>query len=247
MNTALLEIKDVSLTFPGNEKNILSSINYKVFAGDSIIILGSNGSGKSSLLKLIDRRYQASQGQLYFSNQSLGNIPPSLFYGQVKSLTQNCHESLFTSLTVFENYLLTRKRSKNNAVNINLKQERKFLANYLESFNPNLPLKLDQVSLQLSGGEKQALALALTVLTPPKLLLLDEHTSALDPKSSENIMRITHKVVSEHKITCLMTTHDLSVAEEYGNRILSLKNGRIHQMIESGEKNKVQLKMDTYG
>lgn len=236
MKSSLLDFKNVSLTIPGIEKPILSDINYQVMAGDFIVILGSNGSGKSSLLKLVDGRYHASAGKITLNDKSLCEYSKKEFTHCVKTLTQNYHESLFTTLTLLENYLLVKQNYEPNLFSINSKAEREFLKNYLIKFNPNLANKLDQVVDKLSGGEKQALALALTVLYPPKVLLLDEHTSALDPLASEKIMSLTYKIAKEFKITCLLTTHDLSVAEQYGNRILALRHGTIHQFFENEEK-----------
>jgi putative ABC transport system ATP-binding protein len=236
MKTKLLQINNVSLSFPGIEKPILSEIHYTVNEGDIIVILGSNGSGKSSLLKLIDKRYHPNSGTIALAGNSLTAYPPKKFNHRIKTLTQNCHETLFTSLTVLENYLLVKQQYEPNLFSIQQKQERQFFTDYIVKFNPNLAIKLDQVVEQLSGGEKQALALALTVLYPPQILLLDEHTSALDPKSAAHLMQLTYQTVQQHRITCLMTTHDLAIAEKYGNRILALKNGEIYQIIDQHEK-----------
>jgi putative ABC transport system ATP-binding protein len=216
MKNTILSIENVALKIPGVEKNILSEINYQVEENDFIVILGSNGSGKSSLLKLLNHHYQPTSGKILFNSHT------------IKTLTQNCHESLFTSLTVLENcYLYSSDRKKNP----------NYFAEYIKKFNPNLELKLNQKVEKLSGGEKQALALALCVLHPPKILLLDEHTSALDPKSAQKLMVLTQEVVAQHKITCLLTTHDLDIALNYGNRILALRNGKILQIIDDKNSN----------
>lgn len=214
MMKSVLDIQQVSLRFFGLEKPVLDNINYQIYAGDFIIVLGSNGSGKSSLLKLLDQRYQPTSGKIICHGT-----------GSIKTLTQNCNESLFGSLTILENYLLVKKN-----------HNRVLLEDYLMKFNPNLPGKLNQLVDRLSGGEKQALALALTVLHPPRILLLDEHTSALDPHSADTLMELTQKIVQEYNMTCLLTTHDLGIAEQYGNRILSLKNGEIHHCVDALEK-----------
>lgn len=238
MNLDSLNIKNVSLTFPKLENPILSNISYQVNKGDFVIILGSNGSGKSSLMKLIDRRYQPTSGNIYLDDRLIEKISVAEFSKKVITLTQNCHDSLFTSLTVLENYLLVKQRHESKLFSIRHKHEREFFSEYLLEFNPNLPKKLDQVVEKLSGGEKQALALALSVLYPPEILLLDEHTSALDPKSAQQLMALTQRVVSQHHITCMLTTHDLDIAMQYGNRILALKHGEIYQTIDYDQKAK---------
>lgn len=228
MKKTVLDIQDASLHF---EKKILAQLNYEVHEGDFIVILGSNGSGKSSLLKLIDRRYSLSSGRIILEKKLLADYPAKQFSRYVKTLSQNCNESLFMSLTVMENYVLISQQRE--------KQNREFFADYIAKFNANLPNKVDQVVDQLSGGEKQALALALTLLYPPRILLLDEHTSALDPRAAYCLMELTQEMVTKSNITCLMTTHDLEIAKHYGNRILALKNGCILQCIENDEKSEL--------
>jgi putative ABC transport system ATP-binding protein len=234
---SFLHIKQVSFAPSTHERPILSNISYQVNQGDFIVILGSNGSGKSSLLKCLDRRYQTTAGQIYLKNRPFQSFSTKEFSEQVITLTQNCQESLFPTLTLFENYLLAKERFPNG----NLPNDKLFFAQYLSSFNPNLPHKLDQLVALLSGGEKQALALALSVLHPPELLLLDEHTSALDPKSAEHLMKLTYETVKKNNITCLLTTHDLKIALEYGNRILVLRQGSIQQMIDEETKKSLDL------
>lgn len=219
MTSTILSLQHVSLQLPSVEKPILSDIHYQVKEGDFIVLLGSNGSGKSSLLKLLDNRYQSTSGVIHKAPHCT-----------MRTLTQNCHESLFTSLTVLENYYL---------FTLNKKADKHFFADYIKKFNVNLANKLDQTVEKLSGGEKQALALALSVLHPPKILLLDEHTSALDPKSAQQLMALTQQVVSQNHMTCILTTHDLDIALQYGNRILALRNGRMLQVIDDGEKAKL--------
>lgn len=206
----ILKLQNISYAFPNGNRNILNNINYQIRENDFIVLLGGNGSGKSTLLKFISRHKHHHT-----------DMPITL-------LTQNVNDSLFNSLSIFENYLLYNKIKKEN--------ERKFLASYLMDYNPNLADKLDATIDTLSGGEKQALTLALCLLQPPKLLLLDEHTSALDPKTSKQIMELTFAMVKKHNITCIMTTHDLDIAMEFGNRILVLRNGKVHQTIDESEK-----------
>ncbi len=235
--SALLELNAISLKLQSMDHPILSDIHYRVLPHDFIIVLGSNGSGKSSLLKLMDQRYTASSGKIFLHGKSIEKFSNQDFSKKIITLTQNCHDSLFVSLTVLDNYLLVKQRHESKIFSIRQRKEREFFANYLQEFNPNLSLKLDQVVEKLSGGEKQALALALSVLYPPEILLLDEHTSALDPKSAQQLMALTHRVVTDHKITCILTTHDLDIAMQYGNRILALKHGKIFKCYDHSEKN----------
>lgn len=236
MNSALLDISHVSLELPGADRPVLSGVNYHVHDGDFVIILGSNGSGKTSLLKLLDRRYQATAGHIFLNKKLLDEFSAHEFSRAVVTLTQNTHESLFGSLTILENYLLVKQRHESKLLSISNKIEREFFAEYIREFNVNLVDKLNQVVDKLSGGEKQALMLALSVLYPPSILLMDEHTSALDPKAGQQLMELTQRVITQHRITCLLTTHDLDIALKYGNRILALKQGEIFQHFEQDKK-----------
>lgn len=224
----ILNLKDVSLNFSASNKPILNAINYDVHHGDFIILLGNNGSGKSSLLKLLYRFYTHYAGKIYFLGMPLHQHQHDSFATKVAVLTQNCNEALFGNLTVYENYLVAKPKSHS--------KDRKYLQNYLEEYNPNLVNKLDTLIDKLSGGEKQVLALAFCFLQPPTLLLLDEHTSALDPKTSMQIMQLTQRMIEKYSITCILTTHDLNIALGYGNKVLLLQNGKIKKTYNSIEK-----------
>lgn len=241
MTTPLLHLQNVSLKFTDIEKPILKNISYQIYAGDVIAVLGSNGSGKSSLFKLIDKRYQPSSGKIYLSDKPISDFTSKIYSRKIKTLTQNCHESLFTSLSILENYLITKQQYEPHLLALNKKNEKNYFSEFISQFNINLASKLDETVDRLSGGEKQSLALALSILYPPEILLLDEHTSALDPKSAESIMLLTKKMIEKYKMTCLLITHDLSEAKYCANRILSLKSGQLYKTIENEEKNQLSL------
>jgi putative ABC transport system ATP-binding protein len=236
----MLNLNNVSLSFSKTNTFVLNQINYTVNHQDFVILLGSNGSGKSSLLKLLYREYYAASGHIYFLNKHIAHHSNKDFSREVSVLTQHTSDSLFNSLTVFENYLVIKKKRGELASRprfvFNRASDKKFLMHYLFDFNPNLASKLNVPVIQLSGGERQALALSFSLLNQPKLLLLDEHTSALDPKTSDQIMQLTQKKILEHEITCILTTHDLDIALRYGNRILVLKEGKVQKTIDYKDK-----------
>lgn len=240
MKRTLFNLSNVSLTIPGISKPILRDISFEIISGDFIILLGSNGSGKSTLLKLLDGRLECTGGRLLYENNPINNYSSQSLALRIKTLTQNCNESLFPTLTIFENYLIVKQQYQPSIFSIKEKNDREFLSDYLSIFNSKLAMNLNQSVEKLSGGEKQALALSLTMLYPPDCLLLDEHTSALDPKTAELLMSITAKMIQKHKITCVLTTHDLFIAENYGNKIISLKNGELFRNIEKEEKDQMK-------
>lgn len=222
---SIIRIHDVSICFKGHTKPALNHLHYIIEDHDFVIVLGSNGSGKSTLLKLLYRLYQPDSGEIYFQNQPLQKLSQKTFTQKVRVLTQNYADSLFESLTLYENFKLVC--ASQNFKLPKHQSERQFLVHYLDDFNPHLGTKLDDLVSFFSGGEKQALALAFCLLTPPVLLLLDEHTSALDPKTSQQLMQLTQTLIKKHKITCLLTTHNLDIALQYGNRILILREGEL--------------------
>lgn len=231
---SILQLNHVSLKYPGQTKLALDDINYTVNAGDFVVLVGSNGSGKSSLLKLLHRDYVADTGEIYFEDHLISHYSTKVFSRKVAVLTQNCADSQFNSLTVYENYCLV-KRSYGLTMQSTLIEQQSF-STYLQEYNPNLADKLNTPITELSGGERQALALAFCLLQPPSLLLLDEHTSALDPKTSAQIMQLTDKMIKAHHITCVLTTHDLDFALQYGNRMLMLQEGVVHKLFDGDDK-----------
>lgn len=237
MKEALINIQNVELKLGTLPKPILHNINYKIYDGDFIILLGSNGSGKSSLLKIINRLYRATKGSVMLDGADIQTHTNREFYRRVITLTQNCKDSLFGSLTVLENCIMAKQRYATDLFSIGINScERKFFAEYLRSFNTNLAYKFNVVASSLSGGEQQALALALSVLYKPQILLLDEHTSALDPRTAKHLMEVTDRFIQENRITCILTTHNLDIALHYGNRILALQNGEVINKFEHNGK-----------
>jgi putative tryptophan/tyrosine transport system ATP-binding protein len=228
----LLSLENVSLTLPGSTRPLLDHINYEIKYSDFVILLGSNGSGKSTLLKLINRQFNHYQGHISYKGRAINLYKNQIFNREVILLSQNCQDSLFNSLTLYENYLLRKYLFKPFYEFINHKKQYEYLSEYLYKFNDNLPSKLNLTMDKLSGGEKQAFALALCFIYPPSLLLLDEHTSALDPKSSARIMQLTCELIKEHNITSILATHDLEIAEQYGNRLLILRDGKVRHALE---------------
>lgn len=223
----MLKLDGVFLNF--GSQTILSAINLTVAEAQMVMCLGSNGSGKSSLLKLIDRRYPLQKGECHLASIPLRRYSAKDLARAVITLTQNPLDSLFAQLTVEENAKLAGHRATGR-----LTQEA--LLEHLYAFNPKLVNHLDTLAGQLSGGEQQALALALACLAKPKLLLLDEHTSALDPHTADHLMQLTALTVKAQGMTCLISTHHVEHALRYGDRLIALKQGRIVQDYDQAAK-----------
>lgn len=211
----MLRFSNVELVFSPQNFTILKNLNFQIKSKEFVIILGSNGSGKSSLLKIISGDYSPSQGTINNTSQ------------RIAYLSQDTSSSLFHDLSVLENCCLNQQKIHFTPFKISTRQEHDSYSEYLEKFHTHLPKKMHTMVGSLSGGERQSLALALALKKNPDLLLLDEHTSALDPKTAASIMGLTENAIQERGLTTLMVTHNLQHAVDYGSRILGLKEGEI--------------------
>lgn len=224
MQQSLIKVKDLSLQYQEADTSILNSISFSMQKGEFIVLLGANGCGKSSLLKVLKGTTPNIHynGDIIFDNQKINLIKKQNLALDIVSLNQNIRDSLFFDFTVYENIKLWLSRAGQKQ-----KLDKNYLKKYLQRFNSKLALKLDTNVKLLSGGERQSLLLALCLQIPPKLLLLDEHTSALDPEKSEKLMALTAKKIKENNISCIMATHNLNHALKYGSRLIIMKHGEI--------------------
>jgi putative tryptophan/tyrosine transport system ATP-binding protein len=229
----LLQLKNVVFRVPSLTNPILKNVSLDIYEEDFIVLLGHNGSGKSSLIKMINKSENLSSGKMFIENQDYAFLSHSQVNQRVSTLTQDLSQSTFSKLTVYENCKLASSGPL-------IKEEE--LKKHLILFHPKLANMLHKDVEYLSGGEKQSLALAMCFLTKPKVLLLDEHTSALDPKISQKLIDLTVKFIKKEKITTVMTTHSLKQAINCGNRLIALKEGNIIFQAEGKKKN--SLKQD---
>lgn len=223
----MINIDNIHFSLP-NGLQIIKGISGNIAQGDFVVLLGGNGSGKSTLIKLLNRHYLPTEGKITIDGTNINKFSRNEYEISVITLTQFVRESLFFDLTIAENALLV-ETSYNPKLRKGFNKEKflKELKPYLGEFNTKLAESMDQPLYNLSGGEQQILAFALYLKHQPKLLLLDEHTSALDPKTAAKIMSSTNKIIQEKGLTCIMTTHNLDFALEYGNRVLALNEGKV--------------------
>jgi len=209
-----------------NEVVLFSDFNLSIAKGDFVSVVGSNGSGKTTMLNILCGFTDVDSGKVYLNGRDITGLKEykrAKFIGRV---FQDPAKGTCPSLTILENMALADNKNKSFNLSPGINKKR---VDYYRSQLELLKLGLeDKINLQvgsLSGGQRQALALLISTMTPIELLILDEHTAALDPRSSETVMELTQRVVSEKKITTLMVTHNLRYAVEYGNRLLMMHNG----------------------
>jgi len=238
-HSPILEIEDITCTLPGTEQTIVDKLSLTLDSGDFLIILGGNGSGKSSLIKAINGQYHLSHGHVRLKQETLSDLSVENISKHVVTLTQDLYLSTFPDLTVWENCQLAALRRHQGKECAIKSIEKESFSPYLQEYHPSLPSKLNEYVRNLSGGERQSLALAFCLLYPPGILLLDEHTSALDPKTAKQIMKKTDEQVKNFHTTTMMTTHDLDVALSFGNRLIVMKAGKI--IFQASEQDKKAL------
>lgn len=243
----MLDVKNVYKTFnPGtvNEKKALEDVSLHLNKGDFATIVGSNGAGKSTLFNAIAGVFIADAGSVVLDGQDITFLPEHRRSKVMGRLFQDPMKGTAPRMTIEENLSLAYLRAGKSATFGRVgKGEKKLFRDRLAQLEMGLEDRMTQPVGLLSGGQRQALTLLMATLVPPKLLLLDEHTAALDPATAEKVLALTTKIVAEHHLTGLMITHNLQNALDMGNRTLMMDSGRIVLDL-SGEKRKTMTVPD---
>ena len=227
----VLKIKNLHQTFERgtvNENRVLRGIDLNLEAGDFVTIIGSNGAGKSTLLNSIAGTLPIQEGQIILNDTDITKLPVTKRAKNISRVFQDPKMGTAVRLTVEENLALAMKRGKRRGFRPGVKsQDRKFFKKQLAQLNLNLENRLETEIGLLSGGQRQAITLLMATLQRPDLILLDEHTAALDPQTSITVMQLTEKLISEQHLTAFMVTHNMEDAIRYGNRLIMLHQGRV--------------------
>ncbi len=241
----MLEITHVSKTFnPGQitEKRALLDINLKIEDGDFITVIGGNGAGKSTLLNLIAGVHTCDTGEIILNGKNLTNMPEykrAAFLGRV---FQDPMMGTAANMQIEENLAMALRRGKTRTLAWGIKsKERKIYRERLAMLGLGLEDRLTSKVGLLSGGQRQALTLLMATLKKPELLLLDEHTAALDPKTAAKVLEITNKLVTENHLTTFMVTHNMKHAIDFGNRLIMMMNGNIVFDVRGEEKKNLKV------
>ena len=233
----MLTLQNISKTFnPGtvNAKTALSGVNLHLEKGDFVTILGSNGAGKSTLFGAIAGSFPIDSGKILIDGADVTALPDykrSKFIGR---LFQDPLKGTAPNMTIQENLALAylRASDRRSPFSMITASDRREFRERLAQLELGLEDRMEQPVGLLSGGQRQALTLLMATLVTPKLLLLDEHTAALDPATAEKVLRLTEKIVAEDHITCLMITHNIPSALNLGNRTIMMREGNIALELE---------------
>ncbi|MBL6998999.1 MAG: ABC transporter ATP-binding protein [Gammaproteobacteria bacterium] len=227
----MISLSDVEVTFGVNtplETQALRGVSLNIREGEFVTVIGSNGAGKSSLLNALSGEVSISSGRIEIDNCDVTRLDTSRRAGLVARIFQDPLAGSCEFLSIEENLALADARGRRRSFRSALNEQRKQpYRDYLSRLNLGLEHRLQDKMGLLSGGQRQAVSLLMATLQPSKILLLDEHTAALDPKTSQFVLQLTRQIIEEKKLTALMVTHSMKQALEVGTRTIMLHRGRI--------------------
>ena len=226
----MLDIQNISKTFnPGtvNAKSALSGLSLHLDHGDFVTIIGSNGAGKSTLFNAVAGSFYVDEGSITLAGKDITFVQEYKRSRVIGRLFQDPLRGTAPHMTIEENLSLAFLRTSKGAAPFSRisKKDKALFRERLSLLDMGLEDRMSQPVGLLSGGQRQALTLLMSTIVPPELLLLDEHTAALDPATAEKILKLTEQIVADNKITCMMVTHNMHQALELGNRTLMMADG----------------------
>lgn len=241
----MLELKNINKYYnPGtvNEMCLFQNFNLTINDNEFVSVVGSNGSGKTSMLNLICGSIPLDSGSILMNGSDITDMKEFKRHRNIGRVFQNPAMGTCPEMTILENMSLADNKGKKFNLSRGTNRQRvSYYRELLEKLNLGLEDKLEVKVGSLSGGQRQAMALIMSTMTPIEFLILDEHTAALDPKTAELIMHLTDQIVKEKKLTTIMVTHNLRYAVEYGNRLIMMHQGEIVLDKKSEEKSKIAI------
>lgn len=225
-----------------DEKVAIDHVNLTLKQGDFVTIIGSNGAGKSTLMNIISGVLLPDIGEIQIGGENVTNKSEFNRSKMIGRVFQDPMAGTAPSMTIEENLAMAFSRNKTRTLRRGVtKKRREYFHEVLESLHLGLENRLNAKVGLLSGGERQALSLLMATFTEPSILLLDEHTAALDPSRAELITNLTRKIVEKYKLTTLMVTHNMQQAIDLGNRLIMMDKGQIILEVNEEEKNKLTI------
>lgn len=236
----MLELKHIhKVFFPGtiNEKVALDDLNLTLNNGDFVTVIGGNGAGKSTMLNAIAGTYMVDAGSIIIDGTDITNLPEHKRASFLGRVFQDPMMGTAPSMQIIENLAIAARRGDRRGLRWHIsKEEREKYSELLKEFDLGLEDRLSAKAGLLSGGQRQALTLLMATIKKPKLLLLDEHTAALDPRTAARVLELSNRIVRENDLTTMMITHNMRDAINYGNRLIMMDEGKIILDIAGAEK-----------
>ncbi len=236
----MLQLLDISVTFNEgtlDEKKALNNINLELAEGEFVTVIGGNGAGKSTLMNVISGVLTPDIGDVYINKRQVTFLPEYKRAAYIGRVFQDPMAGTAPSMTIEENLAMAYARNKKRKLKLGVTKKRKELfKEYLATLNLGLEDRLNAKVGLLSGGERQALSLLMATFTEPDILLLDEHTAALDPSRAELVTKLTEEIVRKFELTTLMVTHNMQQALDLGDRLFMMDAGEIIFDVEGTEK-----------
>ena len=236
----MLDLKSISKTFNAgtvNEKTALNNLCLHLNDGDFVTVIGGNGAGKSTMLNAVAGAWPVDEGTIEIGGVNVTKLPEYKRAKYLGRVFQDPMTGTAASMQIEENMALAARRGLSRTLKKGISsKEREFYRERLAELGLGLEDRMTSKVGLLSGGQRQALTLLMATMNPPKLLLLDEHTAALDPGTAEKVLNLTRRIVEEYQLTCLMITHNMQSAIDLGNRILMMDSGKIVLDIGGEEK-----------
>lgn len=241
----MLKLQDISVTFnegTPDEKKALKSINLELEKGEFVTVIGGNGAGKSTLMNVISGILTPDVGDVWINGQKVTYLPEYKRAAYIGRVFQDPMAGTAPSMTIEENLAIAYSRIKKRKLKLGVtKKRREYFKELLLTLNLGLEDRLNAKVGLLSGGERQALSLLMATFTEPDILLLDEHTAALDPSRAELITRLTEEVVKKYSLTTLMVTHNMQQALDLGDRLFMMDAGQIIFDVRGEEKQRLTI------
>ncbi len=242
----MLDINNIYKTFnPGtvNEKHALNGVNLHLDEGDFVTVIGSNGAGKSTALNAIAGVWPVDSGTIVIDGQDVTNLPEHKRAKYLGRVFQDPMTGTAATMQIQENLALAKRRGASRTLRRGItKKEQEEYRELLKTLDLGLEDRMTAKVGLLSGGQRQALTLLMATLQKPKLLLLDEHTAALDPKTAEKVLNTTDAIINEHHLTAFMVTHNMKDAIAHGNRLIMMNEGHIIFDVAGEEKKNLTMK-----
>jgi len=236
----MLVCKDIQKTFDAGsatEKKALQGVSFEMKDNDFVTIIGGNGAGKSTILNSIAGVFPVESGSIMIDDNDVTRMPEFSRAKYIGRVFQDPRMGTVPNMTIEENLAIAVRRGKKRTLRWGIKRnEREIFCEYLQTLGLGLENRLKAKVSTLSGGQRQALTLLMATIQKPLILLLDEHTAALDPKTAKSVLELTDRIVSENKLTTMMVTHNMRDALKCGNRLMMMHEGNIILDVQGDEK-----------